>query len=110
MQPRIDLKRIAAGSPVAPPLPGRSAPAGAPAVGQVVCRERRQAAAGAAISAGPGVMPEPHPIELKRIAAGSRSLEHFRAALRRQGHRPWTSPFAASGAKPPPTAPRKRRT
>jgi hypothetical protein len=44
-------------------------------------------------------------IDLKRIAAGSPSLRHFLAALRRQDRQPWGASFAASGAKPPPVPP-----
>jgi hypothetical protein len=49
------------------------------------------------------------PIDLQQIEAKSGLLEKLAAALRREAGRPRTSPFAASGAKPPPTAPPKRR-
>lgn len=48
-------------------------------------------------------------LDLKQIQAGSPAAERLRAALRQSGRDAWTSPFTASGAKPPPTAPRKRR-
>jgi hypothetical protein len=49
------------------------------------------------------------PIDLERIDARSRFVERLAAALRGKGRAAWSSPFAASGAKPPPTAPPKRR-
>jgi hypothetical protein len=48
-------------------------------------------------------------LNLKQIQAESPTAERLRAALRRNRRDAWTSPFAASGAKPPPAAPPKRR-
>ena len=54
------------------------------------------------------LVPGRRAIDLKRLEACPKALERFLAALRCQGKERWASPFAASGAKPPPFAPPRR--
>jgi hypothetical protein len=49
------------------------------------------------------------PIDLKQLEASAPRLAQLATALRGRSRKPWTSPFAASGAKPPTPAPAKRR-
>lgn len=54
--------------------------------------------------------PKTKPIDLADLDAESTTVDTLVDALGHEAREPWTSPFAASGAKQPPPAPRKPRS